>query len=957
MDICPDIPAEHRQAFLSEAEEHLKSWEQTLLSLEADPADTKLLNGLFRSVHTLKGCAGLVGCEVLLRLTHELESLLQEARDLGQTLGPGVIELLFDGLDLAKGMVAAMASGSGFDGDVEALIARARSFAGPRPATEGSRPQEAAPPPEGSPHEAGAAAAAYSIAVEIVAEPKEAYLRALLIRSKLEDAGKVLEILPPLEDLRMREADFRFQVVLESELDAAQLKRQVDIDQVNVLSVQRVGAEAERKAEARDRPAAGDRTPGPAAVDEIVRVPVDKLDSMMNLVGELVVQNSGFLALLKACRAEYGKSALLAELEQKTDALGRTARSLQDAVMKVRMLPVATIFSRFTRVVRDLAKHRGKQVELEIFGEQTEIDKKVIDRIGEPLIHLLRNAVDHGIEPAADRVAYGKDPAGHVRVGAYQEGDRICIEVRDDGAGLDRGAICAAAAARGLAGREQLEELSDEEVFEFIFLPGFSTAREVTDVSGRGVGMDVVRQTVEDMGGSVRLQSTLGLGVCATITLPLTMAIINALLVESAGIRFALPLAAVREVLQTRRGQLRHFERNQVIRLRDEVLAVLELPKVLGLEGAGSQPAGDGELAIVIVDYRSRKIGLTVDLLKGRQQVVIKSLTRNFRQVEGLAGATILGDGKIALILDVRDLLDGYYRDNQADFLFTQVLEEDRRRQAGEEPEREPAPEARGPSVAASGPAPLAGAEAPAKPKRKARSKKRTRKGKPAEPEQTPAQPPPPPAIAWTQADLARFDEILVGGAVNASRALSDLLNREFRVSFPETKVFPLGAVASALGGEELPVCGVLVGIGGDIEGASLLLLPLENALGFCDLLLGREAGATDQLGEEEVSALRETGNILSASFVGALADEIGLDVRLRVPEARVDMCLAVIDSVLAGFSQPGAHALLVEADVFYADREQVVCNLLMVLERSSLERLMGKVTGGGERGGDLERK
>ncbi len=983
MAICPDIPEEHRQAFLSEADDHLKSWEQTLLSLEGKPTDKELLNRLFRSVHTLKGCAGFVGCEVMLELTHELESLLQEARDQGRALGPEVIELMFEGLDQAKGMVAALAAGRDFEGDVDGLIARARYWATPQPAGTESRPQAAARSPQGSPAKGGgAAAAAYIVSLEIVAEPKEAYLRALLIRSKLEDAGKILEIVPPLEDLRIREGDFRFQVILESALDAGQLKRQVNIDQVNVLAVQRAGAEPQEKAETRDRPAAGTAAPGPAAVDEIVRVPVDKLDVMMNLVGELVVQNSGFLAILKDCKAEYGKSPLLADLEQKTDALGRTARSLQDAVMKVRMLPVATIFSRFTRVVRDLARHRGKEVELEIFGEETEIDKKVIDRIGEPLIHLLRNAVDHGIEPAADRVAYGKEPAGHVRVGAYQEGDRICIEVRDDGAGLDRGAICAEAEARGLAAREKLDQLSDEEVFEFIFLPGFSTAKEVTDVSGRGVGLDVVRKTVEEMGGSVRLQSTLGLGVCTTITLPLTMAIINALLVEAAGIRFAIPLAAVREVLQTRRGDLQHFERNQVIRLREEVLAVLELPRVLGLAADQAQPAADGELAIVIVDYGSRKIGLTVDRLKGREQVVIKSLTRNFQQVEGLAGASILGDGKIALILDVRDLLDGYYRDNQADFLFTQVLEENRRRETGEQPVREPAMAAGASPAAPARPAwpertvkpekpaqpqePVrppehAAQDRPARPGRPARSSKRARK-KPAEPAQEPAAPPEraaaqPLATAWRQADLTRFDEILVGGAVNASRALSDLLNREFRVSFPETKIFPLGEVASALGGEELPVCGVLVGISGDIEGGSLLLLPLANALGFCDLLLGREAGATAQLGEEEVSALRETGNILSASFVGALADEADLDLRLRVPEARVDMCLAVIDSVLAGFSHPGAHALLIEADVFYADREQVVCNLLIVLERGSMERLMSKVTGRAEkRGEDGER-
>jgi two-component system chemotaxis sensor kinase CheA len=852
MAICPDIPAEHRQAFLSEAEDNMKIWEQTLLSLEKEPTDKELLNKLFRAVHTLKGCAGFVSCDLMLELTHELESVLQQARDQGMALGPDVIELMFAGLDQVRAMTAALAAGTDFQGDLEAVIARARSFAAaaePSPGGPGSAAREA--PAQPAP-EAGGPASSFIIWLEIEAEPKEAYLRGLLIRSKLEEVGKVVDVSPPLEDLRMREEDFRFQVLIESALSPAQLRRQVDIDQVNVLSVEAEGSEPKQASELAEqaglRPGAlfPARAPAaaPAGIDEIVRVPVDKLDVMMNLVGELVVQNSGFLSILKTAKSAYGKSPVIADLEQKTDSLARTARSLQDAVMKVRMLPVATIFSRFSRVVRDLAKHGGKQVELEIFGEQTEIDKKVMDRIGEPLIHLLRNSVDHGIEPPADRTAYGKEATGHIRVGAYQEGDRICIEVRDDGAGLDRSSIISTAVARGLAGRDKLDKMSDEEIFEFIFLPGFSTAREISDVSGRGVGMDVVRRTVEEMGGSVRLRSTLGLGVCTTITLPLTMAIINALLVQSAGIRFAIPLSSVREVLQTRRGELRHFERNQVIRLREEVLAVLELPRVLGL--ADGEPPADPsqELSIVIVDYGNRKVGLIVDQLKGREQVVIKSLTRNFEQVEGLGGASILGDGKLALILDVRDSLDSYYRQNQGESLLSGV--------------RETVPAARESGGLEGEPR-----ERPRKPQTRAKPGRQRQPEPPdaappapQEPPPAPQEPPqeptaaaaPAPAVAWRPADLARFDEMLVGGAVNASRSLSELLAREFRVSFPETKLILLGEVVGALGGEELPVCGVFVGIAGDILGGALLLLPQDTALGFSDLLLGREAGSTSQL-------------------------------------------------------------------------------------------------------------
>ncbi len=333
--------------------------------------------------------------------------------------------------------------------------------------------------------------------------------------------------------------------------------------------------------------------------DEVVRVSVEKLDTLLNLVGELVIHNSGFIATTQLLKEEYGKARFIYDLEEKTEALTAITRELQDGIMKARMLPIANVFNRFRRVVRDLAKASGKTIILDVFGEETEIDKKVIDRIGEPLVHLVRNSVDHGLETSAERTAAGKPAAGTIRLGAFQEGDHICIEISDDGKGLDREAILRKALEKGLISSEEAPRASAEQVLNFIFLPGFSTARTVTDISGRGVGMDAVKRAVDEMSGNLRVRSTPRVGTTVTISLPLTMAIITAVLVEVSGSTYAIPLSAVREILKASESILRTVGNHNVILLRSEVLALVNLASALqdGSADDGMSPgaAGDGQ--------------------------------------------------------------------------------------------------------------------------------------------------------------------------------------------------------------------------------------------------------------------------------------------------------------------------------------------------------------------------
>jgi two-component system chemotaxis sensor kinase CheA len=936
----PDISESHREAFLSEAEDHVRIWERTLLALEQDSANHELLQGLFRSIHTLKGCSGFVGCAELQGLCHALESALQDVREGRLVLASELVQLLFDGLDLSRRLIAAMAADSEFEGDIDGLVGQVESLRrSGQTATAGEQPPQPEQPAQGSAGDSTAvrtgaaqhgadATRRLVIDVQVAADRKEAYLRALLIRSKLEDCGTILEITPPLEELRLSDEEFRFRVYLKTAREIEDLRRDVDIDQVNILGIQAMGPggtgfpEPGGADEQLPLPARG-ASDRPKRIEEVVRVPVDKLDVMMNLVGELVVQNSGFVSSLKYFKDTYDKTSMVSDLEQKTEALAQIARSLQDAVMKIRMLPLATIFSRFHRVVRDLAKHRNKEILLEIFGEETEIDKRVMDRIAEPLIHLLRNSVDHGIEPGPDRAACGKEREGLIRLGAYQEGDRICLQVSDDGRGLDRQAIAAKAIETGLTSREDLERMSDEQLVELIFLPGFSTATEVTDVSGRGVGLDIVKRTVDEMGGSVRVLSTLGQGMSTIITLPLTMAIINALLVESGGVTLAIPLSSVQEVIQPRLSELETAQDNRLFRLREEVIAVLPLERALGLRARANlePPTGDPQLSIVVVDYSGRKLGLMVDALRGREEIVIKSLGKNFKEVEGLVGVSIMGTGQIALIIDTKAMLDSFYRDNQADLSFVQQL-------------TAPPPKLEAPiAVFTSNPAVTAAqATVPAdvRPERV--------RGDAAN-EKTEGPSPP-----WGPIEKSRLDKILVAGAVQASQSLTELLNRDVHVSFPEVKLLPLVDVAAVLGGPENQVGGIYVAIEGDIVGGALLVLPMEQVLQFSDLLFNRPLGTTEQIGVEEASGLKETGNMLTASFIGAIANATQFDVRPRIPEMSMDMCQAVIDGVLARFNHPGSRILLIEAELFYAEVHEVLCHLLILLERESMQRLLRAV-------------
>jgi chemotaxis protein histidine kinase CheA len=909
-----DVKAEYRAAFGEEAGENLAEWERSLLALECRPGDAEQVNGLFRAIHTLKGSAGFLGFDGLARIAHALESRLAEVRDGVRTLDQPQLDGLFAGLDACRTLVGDFADGRPASVDAAEFL---RQLAiqpcapAPAPAAPAARPDVGCQPGE----------RLVPVGLHIDGASREAWLRSLLVKARLERLGRIASVTPSPEELRDGGGRFAYTIVLATSQDDAAIRDALTLDQVEVTSL---GDGAAREPAASQAPSTAVAAP-PEHAAEVVRVSVEKLDTLLNLVGELVIQNSGFAVVADTLRGELGRSPLVADLEQRTGSLARIVKELQDGIMKARMLPVSSVFNRFHRVVRDLAKIGGKAVTLEVRGEETEIDKKVIDRIGEPLVHLVRNAVDHGLETAAERAAAGKPAEGRVRLSAYQEGDRICIEVADDGRGLDRAAIARKAIEKGLISETDSAAASDDRVLSFIFLPGFSTAQKVSDISGRGVGMDVVRRVVEDMGGGVRVHSTPGAGTTVTIALPLTMSIISAVLVEVDGSLFAIPLSSVREIVKSAPSLVATVGTRRVVHLREEVFTLAHLGRILRGERDTDGGSGSEGHPIVVVDNEGRTVGLEVDRIEGTREIVIKSLGRHYREIEGLIGASILGSGRIALIVDVESLI-GLCRTDGGEASASEARFTVRELAPTGAP-ADAAPSAGAPAeTAVTAPDTAAPADAS---------------------NDAPADQLDEAAERLLHAQGTILEEIHNSGAIQASLSLSELTGSEIRVSFPESRLAPLGDISGGLGGAESVVGGVYVGVTGDLDAGILLVVPRAPLFALDDLLHRRPAGTTERIEDADLSALGEAANLVAAAFVNAMAAAAGLRLGMLVPEITVDMCQAVLDSVLARFDRAGDRVLLTQAVIQWGAETPMGCDLLVLLEPASLERLVAALQAG----------
>lgn len=660
-------------AYLDEATDNLQQLNDLILAVEQNRQNRETVDEIFRTAHTLKGMSATMGFHHMADLTHALEDRFSKVRSGEVDLTDDDLDHLFQSLDLMQTMVDAIRDGgTDQDTDISKLVSQLReeeskpSVASPKK-EQGLKPEELSPQEKEWIEEASKMGMmVHEVTVTLDNECLLKAARAYMVISRLEEIGEIIKSDPSVEDLEKDAFDHSFRLYLGTKDDIDAVRNavmgvsEVAGADIKTLEFSFSGYEEELNEEEDEPKIApaptkasvpakevnkGASKPKPKKGSQTVRVDIGRLDSLMNLVGELVIGKARIERLVM--------ESSLREFDEPLSQLGRISGDIQELVTKLRMVPVSFIFDRFPRLIRDISKTLGKDVELVIEGQETELDRTVIDEIGDPMVHLIRNSVDHGIETPEVRKAAGKSTKGTIKIAAYQEGSSVIIEVSDDGKGIDPVAVGQKAIERGLVTKEALAEMSDEEIIQYVFLPGFSMAKEVTDLSGRGVGMDAVKRKVESLGGQFEARSKVGEGTNVYIRLPLTLAIVLALLVKVGEETYAIPLENVDETILVRKEDLKRMHGKPVTLLRGEVLSLGDLAVTL------DTPQDDEdrhEYPVVVVRVGRNKIGFIVDALVGQQEIVIKSLGRILSKIKGIAGATILGDGNVALILDVGSL-------------------------------------------------------------------------------------------------------------------------------------------------------------------------------------------------------------------------------------------------------------------------------------------------------------
>ncbi len=628
-----DDLSEYRKMYEAESAEHLQAMNEALLALEKDPQNEEPINLMFRAAHTLKGMSATMGYSNIAELTHKMENLMDRVRKKETKLDARAIDTLFEGLDTLEKMAEDPENSSRCN--ISSLIQKILII------TERERMVE-----NNATIAPGNGYSTFEIKVTLHESCILKSARLNVVLRNLSELGEIRRTIPSAKDIEDEKFDRELRVTVSTKEDAKKLedavKRISEISKVEVVPADlQVDAQTAISMENCD-PEKAKKT---VKSVQSVRVNIERLDSLMNLVGELVINKIRLMQLA----SEYKFNVL----EEALASLDRLTNELQEEVMASRMVPLEQIFNRFPRMVRDLAKKQGKEIEIIVEGSNIELDRTVLDEVGDPLVHILRNCVDHGIELPETREQHNKNIKGTIKLTARREKNYVIIEVQDDGKGMEPGKFREIAVKKGMMTEDDAAKLSDSDVLNFSFQPGFSTAEKITEISGRGVGMDVVKTKIEGMGGSVKLESRAGQGTTITLKLPLTVAIIHSQMVKVGKDIYAIPVTSVVSDLALKKNQIKTIQGEEVVLVRGEVLPLVRLQRLFGVLSNGSD-----DLIVVVVEHGGSNIGLVVDELIGQQEVIIKSLdNRILKGVKGFAGATILGDGNVALILDVGTLI------------------------------------------------------------------------------------------------------------------------------------------------------------------------------------------------------------------------------------------------------------------------------------------------------------
>ena len=683
---------QYLEIFLDETKEHLENLNAQILKLEQEPEDVDTINEIFRAAHSLKGMAGTMGYKRMQALTHDMENVFSEIRKGTMKVKSNLIDTLFQCLDaLEEYNNNIQETADEGTNDNQQLIAQLNEFLKSAGKEEPAAAKEAAPAAKPENDEANEkwkeiklgdsertvlstakqkGKNIYGLTVYVQESCLLKAARAFLVYKAVEEKAEIMVCNPPAQDIEDEKFDLDFSLIvisdcslddiLQSAKNVSEIEKVVgavyEFEEVAVAE----GSTAEQPGETKTETAGAAQGPNTAAktndkkaagkpvVNRTVRVDIEKLDVLMNLVSELIIAKN---SLVSASAAE---GVVNAGVNEQIEYLESVTTNLHESVMKVRMVPIESVVSKFPRMIRDLSKKLNKKMELYMSGEETELDRTVVDEIGDPLMHLLRNAADHGLESAELRAQRGKPEVGSIFLDAYQDGNNVVIEVRDDGNGIDAENVKKKAIERGVITPEQGESMSEKDIINLLFHAGFSTAKQISDISGRGVGLDVVKSKIESLSGEVEVKSVLGEGSTWIIRLPLTLAIIQALMVTVGGEKYAISLGSIQTIEDIRPDEIKFVQNREVINLRGSVIPIIRLSNELDIESSKSP---DENLVVVIVKKGEKLAGLVVDELIGQQAIVIKSLGKYINKCKIISGATILGDGEVALILDANALI------------------------------------------------------------------------------------------------------------------------------------------------------------------------------------------------------------------------------------------------------------------------------------------------------------
>ena len=676
--------SQYLQIFIEESKDNLQTLNENLLNLENNPTDTETLNAIFRVAHTLKGMAGTMGFVKMQKLTHTVENVLSEIRSGNVTVNSNIVDVLFQSLDALENYVEEIVNTSNEGNeeytDLVSALGKIIEKTGNnseapsvKPVDQGKKTEEVVQSDEAlialpesqelvKNNAISMGMNVFQIKVVLSAGCVLKSARAFVLFTELERLGEIIHCVPSTQDIEDEKFDKDFTVVFVtketsqkveqtilgvSEIESASVKAYESTIAPNKVEEQKDVEKPEQKVNGTASEHPNNQNVKQQLSNKTVRVNIDRLDTLMNLVSELIIVKTQLEGL------EVGAGEVESNYNDSVEYLERITTSLHDAVMKVRMVPVETVFNRFPRMIRDISRKLGKEMELVMSGEETELDRTVIDEIGDPLIHLLRNAADHGLETTEERVNLGKPRKGTIKLQAYQDGNSVMIVVEDDGKGINVNKVKNKAIEKGTITKEEAATMTEKEIIELLFRPSFSTAEKVSDLSGRGVGLDVVKSKITALGGHVEVETEWGKGSKFIVRLPLTLAIIQALMISVADDKYAIPLNNIQNIEDVYKEDIKLVQNQEVIVVRDEIIPIIRLRDVLGLPEEEDKDMMMG----VIVKKGEKQVGFIVDSLIGQQEIVIKSLGKYLSGIDIIAGATILGNGEVALILDVNSLI------------------------------------------------------------------------------------------------------------------------------------------------------------------------------------------------------------------------------------------------------------------------------------------------------------